>query len=199
MLWRERLPCLRKGNGLARLKGVVSWPPSSRLGGRGASRLGRSSGACPVEESSPLNVSRISSLNVGLRSAGWVSARETGLVRADRRCSLEEEAGLLKEPCFSSRETGLWDAGRTGNRSRLEPGLRGLGLRCIGTTCTRVNGLIGLGLGPCSARIWAFWMAMRSHETRPAFEGPGGGLSGSKEGAFGRGGEYLVAGNISGV
>ena len=40
---------------------------------------------------------------------------------------------------------------------------------------------------------------MRSHETRPAFEGPGGGLSGSKEGAFGRGGEYLVAGNISGV
>ena len=119
-------------------------------------------------------------------------------MRAERRWSLEE-VGLLKEPCFSSRETGLWDAGLTGNRSRFEPELRRLGLRCIGTTCTRVKGLIGLGLGPCSARIWAFWIAMRSHETRPGFEGPVWGLSGSKDGGLGRGGEYLVAGNISWV
>ena len=191
MLWRERLPCLRKGNGLARLKGMVSWLLSSRLGGKGPS--------CPYPvESGPLNVARISSLNVGLRNAGCFSSREMGLVRAEHRCSLEE-AGLLKEPCFSSRETGLWDAGLTGNLSRLEPELRRLELRCIGTTCTRVKGLIGLGLGPCSARIWAFWIAMRSHETIPDFEGPECGLSGSSEGGFGRGGEYLVAGNISGV
>ena len=196
MLWRERLPCLRKGSGLARWKEVVSWLLSSRLSGRDPSRP--SSGPCSVEESVPLNVSRISSLNVGLRKAGWVSSREMGLVRAERRWSLEE-AGLLKEPCFSSRETGLWDAGLTGNRSRLEPELRRLELRCTGTTCTFVKGLIGLGLGPCSARIWAFWIAMRSHETRPDLEGPVWGLRGSKDGGFARGGEYLVAGNISGV
>ena len=40
---------------------------------------------------------------------------------------------------------------------------------------------------------------MRSQETRPDFEGPVWGLSGSKDGGLGRGGEYLVAGNISGV
>lgn len=58
---------------------------------------------------------------------------------------------------------------------------------------------MGLGLGPRSARIWAFWMAMRSQETRPDFEGPGRGFRGSGEGGFGCGGEYLVAGSISGV
>ena len=58
---------------------------------------------------------------------------------------------------------------------------------------------MGLGLGPCSARIWAFWMAIRSQETRPGFKGPGRGFGGSEEGRFGCGGEYFVAGSSSGV
>lgn len=86
-----------------------------------------------------------------------------------------------------------------GNLPRLDEELCRLGLRDFGTTCTRVKGLMGLGLGPCSARICAFWMAMRSQETRPDFKGPGRGFGGSEEGDFGCGGEYLVAGSISGV
>ena len=59
---------------------------------------------------------------------------------------------------------------------------------------------MGLGLGPSSARIWAFWMAIRSQDTRPGFDLPGRGVfCGSKVGEFGWGGEYLVAGKISGL
>ena len=155
--------------------------------------------SCPYSVGTGLfRVACTSSLSMGLLNAGWVSSLDMGLVKAEYVCSLD--TGLVQSPCLSSLDTGLTEeAGTTGNLPRLDPELRRLGLRGIGTTCTRVKGLIGLGLGPCSARIWAFWIAMRSHETRPDFKGPGRGFGGSKEGELGCGGEYLVAGSISGV
>ena len=148
---------------------------------------------------------RISSLNVGLRNAGCVSSRDRGLVRAECLVSLLGAGLLINALRLSSRgAVGFWveggDEGMTGKRSRFEPELRWLGLLCMGTTWTFVRGLMGLGLGPSSARIWAFWMAMRSQETRPGFDWPGRGVfCGSKVGEFGWGGEYLVAGKISGL
>ena len=173
MLCLEPLPCRSSGNGLRRRKGV-SW--LSALGGKFG--LSRPSGlSCPYSVETGLfflKVARISSLSVGLRNAGCVSSRDRGLVMAECRCSLDA-AGLRYAPCLSSRDDGRWDDGATANLSRFGPVLRTLGLFGLGTTWTLVKGLIGLGLGPCSARIWAFWMAMRSQETRPDLDGPGRG------------------------
>ena len=192
----------RRGKGLLLLRpmaavavAVVSW--LSFLEGVGSSYS---------VETGLARVDRISSLKVGLRNAGCVSSRERGLVRAE--CLVSPlGAGLRVKAVLrlSSRGTvGVWveggDEGITGKRSRFEPPLRGLGLRCMGTTWTLVRGLMGLGLGPSSARIWAFWMAMRSQETRPGFDWPGRGVfCGSRVGEFGWGGEYFVAGNSSGL
>ncbi len=159
------LPCL-SGNALARRQAgpLTSWLSFRR--GKGLSSRSYS------VETGLRRVSRISSLSVGLRSAGCVSSRDRGLVRAECRWSLG--AGLFKALRLDSRDAGRWADGTTGNLSCLrELELCWLGVLVIGTTFTRVKGLMGLGLGPRSARIWAFWMAMRSQETRPGFEVPG--------------------------
>ena len=199
VLCREMLPW-RSGKGLMRRK-APSWLSFLEEGeGTGLPRPSGVSWSYSVEAGLPI-VARISSLSVGLLSAGCVSSRDKGLVRAE--CLWSPGAGLLTPPPppprRSSRDAGRWDEGATGKRSRLEVERRRLELLRTGTTWTCVRGLIGLGLGPSSARIWAFWMAMRSQETRPGFGWPGRGFWVSKEGEFGCGGEYLVAGNISGL
>ena len=166
MLCPDRLS-RRSGKGLTRRKGE-SW-----LSVRGGTGLRGPRGvSCPysVEAGLP-SVACISSLNVGLRRAGCVSSRDRGLVRAECLCSLG--AGGRKALGRCSFGAALGGAGAAGNLSRREPELCRLGLLDIGVTWTRVKGLMGLGLGPSSARIWAFWMAMRSQETRPDFDGPG--------------------------